>query len=108
MPTIQDEIWAAAWAACLKKAGVAETSPLWTENYLPSSVVEEEEEEGSLDRELNTNVSEQQVADADQVVDMTNLGQKEASDGPTGVSTAVEDTPAQATPPPLQDLIVDE
>lgn len=62
MPKIQDEIWTAAWAACLIKAGVAETSSLWAENDLPSTMTipEEEfaEEEDSLDRELNAEVSE--------------------------------------------------
>ncbi|XP_058226149.1 uncharacterized protein LOC131334870 [Rhododendron vialii] len=36
MPIIQDEIWAACWEACLTKVGVAEDSPLWVENDLPS------------------------------------------------------------------------
>lgn len=68
MPKIQDEIWTAARAVCLTKAGVAETSPLWTENDLSSTmtVSEEEfaEEEDSLDRELNAEVSKQTAADA--------------------------------------------
>ncbi|KAF7139792.1 hypothetical protein RHSIM_Rhsim06G0114700 [Rhododendron simsii] len=44
MPIIQDEVWAATWAACLKKAGVLETSPLWAENNLPSTVAMPEED----------------------------------------------------------------
>lgn len=68
MPSIQDEIWAAAWATCLKKAEVPEASSLWRENDLPSTMAtpneEFTEEEDSLDKELNANVSEQQGADA--------------------------------------------
>lgn len=112
MPAIQDEIWAAAWVACLKKAGTAESSPLWTKNDLPSSqvVVEDEmvEEEDSLDRELNAQVSGQPGVVADQVDKVTNLGQKEASGGPNEESTVVEDTSAQASPPAIQDLTIEE
>ncbi|XP_058181883.1 uncharacterized protein LOC131300182 [Rhododendron vialii] len=36
MPAIQDQIWASCWEACLTKVGVAEDSPLWVENDLPS------------------------------------------------------------------------
>lgn len=113
MPPIQDEIWAAAWATCLKKVGVAELSPLWTENDLPSSqvFVEDEpvEEEGdSLDRELNARVSEQPAADAEQGEDVTNLGQKEAGGGPNDDSTVVEDTTTEVTFVHVLNLIIDE
>lgn len=39
MPVIQDEVWVTAWVACLKKARVTKSSPLWSENDLPSSMV---------------------------------------------------------------------
>lgn len=62
MRALQDEIWAAAWATCLTKAGVSETSPLWAKNDLPSTMVipEEEfvEEEDCLDRGPNVEVTE--------------------------------------------------
>lgn len=67
MPKIQDEF---GQAACLTKAEVAKTSPLWIENNLTSTqVIPEEEfavEEDSLDRELNAETPEQLAADADQ------------------------------------------
>lgn len=61
-PTIQDKIWVVAWATALTMAGVPEMSPLWTENDFPSTAAIpneklDEEEEDSLDRELNANVS---------------------------------------------------
>lgn len=69
MPTIQDEVWATTWAACLKKAGVPETSSLWAENNLPSTVAMPEEdfaeEEDSLNEELNAG---HPVQSADDVV----------------------------------------
>lgn len=37
MLSIQDQIWATAREACLVKAGVADDSPLWVENDLPST-----------------------------------------------------------------------
>lgn len=37
MPASQDQLWAACWEACLTKVGVAEDSPLWVENDLPSN-----------------------------------------------------------------------
>ncbi|KAF7128983.1 hypothetical protein RHSIM_Rhsim10G0124800 [Rhododendron simsii] len=82
------------------------------ERDLPSMqcIVEEEiteEKEGdSLDRELNAHVSDQLVAYAKQNEEVTNLGQKEASGGPTDESTVAEDTPAQVTL--VQDLTTDE
>lgn len=80
MRMLQDEIWAAAWVACLTKAGIAETSPLWIENDLLSIVAipEEElaeEEEDSLDGQLNVKVFEQMADHAGQEdEDFTNLG----------------------------------
>lgn len=37
MLSIQDQILVTAWEACLTKAGVADDSPLWVENDLPST-----------------------------------------------------------------------
>ncbi|XP_058220679.1 uncharacterized protein LOC131330936 [Rhododendron vialii] len=37
IPALQDQIWIACWETCLTKVGVAEDSPLWTDNELPSS-----------------------------------------------------------------------
>lgn len=61
-------------------------------------------EEDSLDKELDASVSEQPSVDADQNVEGTNHGQKEASGGLADGSTAAEDTPAQVSPPRIQDL----
>ncbi|XP_058181185.1 uncharacterized protein LOC131299615 [Rhododendron vialii] len=103
MPVIQDQIWVAAWTACLTKARTTKASPLWTENDLTSIMAAQNkeiaEEEDSLDKELDANVSEQHGVDADQNVEGTNPGQKEASGGPTDGSTVVEDTPAQTSHP---------
>ncbi|KAF7120620.1 hypothetical protein RHSIM_Rhsim13G0133400 [Rhododendron simsii] len=81
MPVIQDQIWVAAWLAYCQGG-----------RY--------------LDKKLNANVFEKHGADAVQNVEGTNPGQKEASGGPIDGSTAVEDTGAQTSPPPV--LTVDE
>ncbi|KAF7129126.1 hypothetical protein RHSIM_Rhsim10G0114300 [Rhododendron simsii] len=96
MLVIQDEIWAVAWAACLQNAGVVELSPLWTENDFPSTIAtpnEEfaEDEEDSLDKELNVNISEQHNANAKQNDEATNPGQKEAGGEPNEESTTAVD-----------------
>lgn len=114
MPGIQDEIWAAAWAAALTKAGVAEASPLWNENDLPSTQVKGEdeivegEEEDSLDRELNAHASEQPAAYTEQVEDVTNLGHKEASGGRDDDITVVGDITAEVTLVPVLNLTINE
>jgi hypothetical protein len=112
MPGIQDQVFAAGWTACLKKSGAEESSPLWTEIDLPSTMAAQEEdgvveEEDSLDAALNAATSEQQGADAEQSTEVSNPGQQEAGGGPTDGSTAAEAIPAQ-TPTPVQDLTIDE
>lgn len=112
MPTIQDEVWAATWAACLKKASVPETSPLWAENDLPSTVAMPEEdfaeEEDSLNEELNAGYP---VQSADDVVqegeNVPTPGRKEASGGNNADSTVAEVNTVQATPAPIQDLTLE-
>ncbi|KAF7150001.1 hypothetical protein RHSIM_Rhsim02G0153900 [Rhododendron simsii] len=74
-------------------------------SFMVNSVKEEED---SLGRELNANVSEQQVANADQTANMSNPSQREASGGLPDESTSMEDTSAQASPHAVQDLTVDE
>ncbi|KAF7131633.1 hypothetical protein RHSIM_Rhsim09G0065600 [Rhododendron simsii] len=75
-----------------------------------AALTEEEilEEEDSLDRDLNAQVSEQPSAGANQIKEVTNPGQMEASGDPTKGSTVVEDTPIQASPPAIQDLTAEE
>lgn len=112
MPALQDDIWATAWAACLTKAGVSETSPLWAENDLSSTMVipEEEfvEEEGSLDTGLNVEVSEQTATGGVQGgEDDSNPGHKETSGGNNVESTAMEVNTVQATPAAVQDLTLE-
>ncbi len=38
MPAVKDAIWEMAWRRCLAKLGVDETSPLWADMELPSSL----------------------------------------------------------------------
>lgn len=93
MPSIQDEIWAAA----LTKVVVPETSPLWVENDLPSNVLvheEHAEKEDSLDKELNAEITEQTTKDAAQIdEDVSNPGHKEVSGGNNN-NTATGNIPA--------------
>lgn len=104
MPTIQDEIWAAARVAGLTKAGVSETSPLLIKNDLPSSMTvheeEHNEEEDSLDKELNAEITEQTADDAIQNdEDVSNPGHKEVSGGNNANNTATGDIPVQLSYP---------
>lgn len=109
MPTIR----AAVWAAGLTKAGVPETSSLWIENDLPSSmmVLEEEHDEGedSLDKELNAEITKQTAVDAVQSdEDVSNPSHKEVSGENNADNTTTRDIPVQATPAPVQDLTQEE
>lgn len=65
-------------------------------------------EEEVVERESDIDAFEQQTADAGQIVERTNLGQKSDSVGPTDGSTTMEDTPAQTSPSAIRDLTVDE
>ncbi|XP_058204764.1 uncharacterized protein LOC131318806 [Rhododendron vialii] len=59
IPAIQDQIWIACWETCLTKVGVAEDSPLWTDNELPSSrAAASQEQEVPLEDDF-----EQQIED---------------------------------------------
>lgn len=56
------------------------------------------EEEDSLDRELNAQVSEQLGGDGDQTEEVTNPGHKEASGGHSEEGTATENVTAPVPP----------
>lgn len=69
MPTIQDQIWGASWEACLTKIGVADDSPFWVENDLPSSRLQpshnsEEHPEEDVEQQI------EEFADADEDTQM--------------------------------------
>ncbi|XP_058216842.1 uncharacterized protein LOC131327720 [Rhododendron vialii] len=113
MPGIQDQVWVASWRACLEKAEIPESSPLWTNIELPSAAAGDQEEiaeEGDEEQVLQT--AEPPVTEVEPQSDMTNSGQKEASGGQRGEETATDDVIAPVAPviapSSVQDLTEDE
>ncbi|XP_058203015.1 uncharacterized protein LOC131317485 [Rhododendron vialii] len=109
MPGIQDQVWVASWRACLEKAEIPESSPLWTNIELPSAAAGDQEEiveEGDEEQVLQT--AEPPVTEVEPQSDMTNSGQKEASGGQLEDEnlTAAEAPPT--VPTTVQDLTEDE
>ncbi|KAF7129768.1 hypothetical protein RHSIM_Rhsim10G0122900 [Rhododendron simsii] len=111
--SIRDSVYSKGTALALSQAFMlpgdmqreVESSP---DNLLAPNEELAEEEGGSLDKDLNANVSEQHSTEAEQIGKASNPGQKEASGGSNNGSTVVEDTHAQVTPPPLQDQTIEK